>query len=128
MTMVSLIARRREYPVADQFQEYVLPRSRGQCILAVATPFIVIGGILSGVYSNGLRELQWFTAILCMFMRSLPFSRVKDMLFRTTCIIECNPIGCGHGNGFCLVATLSGVPKLLTAFLFEYTDNKYRCC
>ena len=63
MTMVSLIARRREYPAADQFPGIrVAARAGLNAFWPLLTPFIIIGGILSGVFTlRKLQELQWFT-------------------------------------------------------------------
>ena len=105
MTMVSLIARRREYPVADQFPGIrVAARAGLNAFWPLLTPFIIIGGILSGVFTptEAAGAAVVYAAILCMFMRSLPLSRIKDMLFLNSGIIECYPTGCGHGNSFCL--------------------------
>ena len=47
------------------------------------------------------------------------------MLFRTAVSSSVILLAVGMATVFAWIATLSGVPKLLTAFLFEYTDNKY---
>jgi tripartite ATP-independent transporter DctM subunit len=128
MTMVSLIARRREYPVADKFPGLrVAARAGLNAFWPLLTPLIIIGGILSGVFTptEAAGAAVVYAALLCMFMRSLPLARIKDMLFRTAVSSSVILMAVGMATVFAWIATLSGLPKLLTAFLFEYTDNKY---
>lgn len=128
MAVVSIIARRRKYPVADKFPGMRAAARAGlDAFWPLLTPIIIMGGILSGVFTptEAAGAAVVYALILCACMKSLPLMRVKNMLFRTAVSSSVILLAVGMASVFAWIATLSGVPKLLSAFLFEYTDNKY---
>lgn len=128
MIVTSIIARRRNYPVADKFPGLRAAARAGlDAFWPLLTPIIIMGGILSGVFTptEAAGAAVLYALILCFFMKSLPLVRIRNMLFRTSVSSSVILLAVGMASVFAWIATLSGVPKLLTSFLFEYTDNKY---
>ena len=128
MFVTSIIARKRNYPVADRFPGMRVAAKAGlDAFWPLLTPIIIMGGILSGVFTptEAAGAAVVYAVVLCIFMKSLPLTRIKNMLFRTAVSSSVILLAVGMASVFAWIATLSGVPKMLTSFLFEFTDNKY---
>ncbi|NQV98222.1 MAG: TRAP transporter large permease [Rhodospirillales bacterium] len=128
MVATSIIAKKRNYPVADRFPGVrVAARAGLDAFWPMLTPIIILGGILSGVFTptEAAGAAVVYALIICMFMKSLPLARFKNMLFRTAVSSSVILLAVGMATVFAWIATLSGLPKSLAEFLFQFTDNKY---
>ena len=127
MFVTSLLAKRRNYPYAERFPGMrVAFRAGLDAFWPLMTPVIILGGILSGVFTptEAAGAAVVYAVIVCFFMKSLPMQRVKNMLFRTAVSSSVILLAVGMASVFAWIATISGLPSKLTTVLFGLTENK----
>ena len=127
MVLTKFLGERRNYPKSGQ------RATMGEMWTAfkgafwpLMTPVIIIGGILSGVFTptESAGAACFYALVLSIFfMRSLPVSEIPQLLLRTGLIASTILLIIGTSSVFGWVATVSGVPQALGKALFTITEN-----
>ena len=127
MVLTKILGERRDYPKSGH--RATLPEIwtafRG-AFLPLLTPIIIIGGILSGVFTptESAGAACFYALFLSLFvLRTLAFSEIPQMFLRTGLIASTILLIIGTATVFGWVATVSGVPQALGQAVFQITEN-----
>ena len=126
MLVTSILAKRRNYPVSHQFPGVrAVAQAGGRAFWPLLTPVIILGGILSGVFTptEAAGAAVVYAIIVCIAMRSLPLSRMHNILLRTAISSSVILLAVGMAAVFAWVATISGLPGKLSALTLSVTDD-----
>ncbi|WP_282606192.1 TRAP transporter large permease [Pelagibius sp. Alg239-R121] len=127
MAVTAVIARRRNYPKANRRATVVeVGRAGFDAALPLLTPVIILGGILSGIFTptEAAGAAVVYALLLSTFvMRTLTFQHFSKLLLRTAVASSIILLAVGTANVFGWVATISGIPTKLTGFVFSITDD-----
>ncbi len=129
MVCTSLIARRRSFPKAERMAppREILTSFR-HAFLPLMTPVIILGGILSGVFTpTEAAGAAVAYALLISFVvtRSMQLRDLPQILLRTGISAATILLVVGTATVFGGIVTLSGFPNKLAQFVFGITDNPY---
>jgi tripartite ATP-independent transporter DctM subunit len=129
MIVNHFVAKRRDYPVAEHRAPLIeVARSFRGAFWALVAPFLILGGILAGVFTptEAAAAAVLYAAIVSLLVtRELPLIEVPNILYRTAVISAALLLVVGTAMIFSWVASLSGFTGRLGAFLFSITDNPY---
>lgn len=129
MLAVGVMARRRDFPRrAERASAPELWRAGRSAFLPLLTPVIILGGILSGVFTpTEAAGAAVAYALLVSFVitRDLRVADLKGVLFRAGIASATVLLVVGMATVFAGIVTLSGLPATLTAAVFGLTDNPY---
>lgn len=94
---------------------------------ALAMPFIIVGGIASGMVTDA--ELGVLAALYALFVgvvitRELTLQRIFDSLKETVVTTGVVLFILGAASLFSWLLTVSGVPQMIIKGIFAYTDSK----
>ena len=129
MTMTVFLARRRSYPKrehrarpAEQWHAF-----RG-AFLPLLTPVIILGGILSGVFTptEAAAAAVVYALLLSLFVtRSLKLADLPRVLLRAGLSSAAILLVIGAAVAFGWIAAVSRIPDALGSALLAVSDNKY---
>ncbi len=129
MMATSIISRRRNFPKRDR--RATLPEMghafRG-AFLPLLTPVIILGGILSGVFTPteaAGAAVAYALAVSFLFIRVMRFRDLRGVLLRSGVSAATVLLVVGTATLFAGIVTLSGFPNKLAGFVFGLTDNRY---
>ncbi len=129
MVVTSIIAKKRNYPKADKRASLREVGKAGfDAALPLMTPIIIMGGILSGVFTptEAAGAAVVYALILSsVVMRTIDRQRFVKLLLRTAVASSVILLAVGTASVFGWVATISGIPTKLTTLVFSITDNPY---
>lgn len=121
------ISRRRNYPRAAQRAPIrEVGRHFGSAFLPLMTPFIILGGILSGIFTptEAAAAAVAYAVLLSMFVtRTLPIREIPEMLYRAGLTSSSILLVIGAATVFGWVTSLSGAPAVVTNMLTGISDN-----
>jgi tripartite ATP-independent transporter DctM subunit len=123
------VAKRRAIPVAAErapLREVV--RAFRGAFWALAAPFLILGGILGGVFTptEAAAAAVFYAFIVSLVVtRELNLADMPEILYRTAVISSALLLVVGTAMIFSWVASLSGVTGKIGAALFSITDNPY---
>lgn len=129
MLVTALMARRKNFPKRDSrasFKE-IWEAFRG-AFLPLLTPFIILGGILSGVFTptEAAGAAVAYALLLSFFvLRTLKISDLPGVLYRTGVASSAILFVVGTATVFSGIVAISGLPGKLGDFVFSITDNIY---
>ena len=127
MVLVKLMADRYDFPVASRRHTW---GERGQASLKaffpLLTPVIILGGILSGVFTptEAAAVAVAYALIIGLFvLRTLKFSELGDVLSKAGITSAVVLLLVGAAMSFKTVVSLSHAPELLAEFILTLTEN-----
>ncbi len=127
MVATFVIARRRDYPkTARMATPLEMATAFWGALLPLLTPVIIIGGILSGIFTptEAAGAAVLYALLLSLFgLRTLALRDLPAILLRAGVAASAILLVVGTATVFGWVATLSGVPTKLSAALFAISDN-----
>lgn len=127
MVVAWLISSRRNYPKKDQRVPLAeLGASFRGAILPLLTPVILLGGIVSGVFTptEAAGAAVFYAFVLSAFvLRTLPWREVPDMLFRSGLVAASILLIIGAATVFGWIASLSGFSNWLAGALFSISQD-----
>jgi tripartite ATP-independent transporter DctM subunit len=127
MTVTGIIGKRRNYPKAERrASASEIWAAFKTAFLPLLTPFIILGGILSGVVTptESAGAAVFYALFLSLFiMRTVKFSDLPGMFYRTGLVSSSILLIIGSASVFGWVATVSGVPQEIGRLLFTMSDN-----
>jgi tripartite ATP-independent transporter DctM subunit len=123
------IAKRRNYPVATRMAP--LPEI-GRAFLgafwALIAPFLILGGILSGIFTPteaAAAAVVYALLVSSLMMRNLCLAEMPNVLYRTGVISGALLLVVGTATIFSWLASLSGITNKLAALLFSISQDPY---
>ena len=127
MLLTSYLARVRNYPVASERATWP---ERGvafrKAFLPLLTPVILLGGILSGVFTptEAAAVAAGYAAVLALLvLRTLRFEDLPAVLFRAAVSSGVILLLVGMAVAFAALMTLTQAPVRLTDFVLGISDN-----
>jgi tripartite ATP-independent transporter DctM subunit len=129
MIMTSFLARRRNYPKSERrAPPKEVATAFGHAFLPLLTPVIILGGILSGVFTptEAAAAAVAYALILSLLVtRTLEIARIPDMLYRAGIASSSILFVIGAATLFGWVTSLSGVPTAVSGILLGVSDNPW---
>jgi tripartite ATP-independent transporter DctM subunit len=127
MVYVGIIAKNRGYPVAERLKFSVAAKTVLQAVPSLLLIFIVIGGILGGIFTatEGSAIAVCYTLILSLIYRSLDAAKLKKILLATveTTVIIVFMISVSTIMSFVMAYTR--LPDSIGNSILGLTQNKY---
>jgi len=125
--MVWWIARKRNYPTDVAFRLATIKSTFKQAFLPLMTPVIIVGGIVSGVFTP--TEAAICAAAYAIFLgvvvyRSLTVRRLSVIAIETIEITASIMMIVGAASVFAWILTSNQIAALFGDFLLGFTDNK----
>lgn len=127
MILCYIIAVKRNYPKEELVPAREIPKIVWEGSLSLLTPVIIIGGIVSGVFTatESAAIACVYAFVLTFFVyRDIPLSRIFTILqntFRTLAIVF---FLISSASAFGYVMVLQGVPGMLTDLLLSMSSNQ----
>ena len=127
MTVNAIISNRRKYPrAAQRAPAKEIGRGFISAFFPLLTPVIILGGILSGVFTptEAAAAAVAYAVLLSIFVtRTLPLREIPEMLYRAGLASASILLVIGAATVFGWVTSLSGVPSAITGLLAGISDN-----
>ncbi len=127
MAVTAFISHKRKYPrAAERASGTVIRKSFISAFFPLMTPVIILGGILSGVFTptEAAAAAVAYAIILSIFVtRTLPLREIPEMLYRAGLTSASILLVIGAATVFGWVTSLSGVPAVVTGLLTSVSDN-----
>lgn len=129
MIATKFIAKKRGFPMRESRAPVrEVATSFGHAFLPLLTPVIILGGILSGVFTptEAAGAAVAYAFIISFFiLRSLRIRELGPIFLRTGVASAAILLVVGTATVFGGIVTLSGFPTQLGQFVFGLTDNPY---
>jgi len=129
MGMNAFISHKRQYPRASQRAPMrEIGTSFVSAFLPLMTPVIILGGILSGVFTPteaAAAAVAYALVISMLVTRTLPLREIPEMLYRAGLTSASILLVIGAATVFGWVTSLSGAPAVVTGLLTSISDNPY---
>lgn len=127
MVVTAFLGRRRNYPKAEKRAslENVWDAFKA-AFLPLLTPVIILGGILSGMFTatESGAAACFYALFLCLFvLRTLKLSDFPRILLHTGLVSSTILLIIGAATLFAWVATISGVPQQFGQLIVGVTDS-----
>ncbi|HWR09503.1 TRAP transporter large permease [Sporomusa sp.] len=128
MTVAYIMAQKRNYPISDPVDRKDIPRIVFDGLLSISPAFIILGGIISGVFTateSGALAVVYSFILAFGFYRDVPVTRMWSVLKRTlrTVLMVYFLIAASAAFGY-VMAYLS-IPDMITSWFLSISDNKY---
>jgi tripartite ATP-independent transporter DctM subunit len=123
-----IIARKNDYPKGEV---NTLRQALKICVDALwglMTMFIILGGILSGVFTaneSASIAVVWAFFVTMFVYRDYKWSDLPKLVHRTVKTVTIVMILIGFAAAFGYIMTLMQIPMKVTAFFTSVSDNKY---
>lgn len=129
MIVTAIIAKKRGFPKRDSRStaKEVWVAFRG-AFLPLLTPVIILGGILSGVFTPteaAGAAVAYALLLSILVLRTLKLRDLPDVLYRTGVASAAILFVVGTATVFSGIVAISGLPGKLGTFVFSITDNIY---
>ncbi len=128
MLITRFIAVKRHYPQGRRYSWGERGVALRQAFLPLMTPILLLGGILSGIFTP--TEASAFAAayalVISLFiLRTISVKELPDVLLKSAMTSGAVLLLVGAAVAFSFVITISGIPRTLTEALLSLTQNKY---
>ncbi|MCY4469861.1 MAG: TRAP transporter large permease [Thiotrichales bacterium] len=129
MVVTAFISKRRNYPKAHQRATLLEMATAGRrALLALLTPIIIIGGIVTGVFTptEAASVAAGYALVISLFVqRSLEFKDLPGLFRRAAVSSAAILLVVGTATAFAWIATVSQVPVKISSFIFGFSENPY---
>ncbi|MGA1153580.1 MAG: TRAP transporter large permease [bacterium] len=128
MVMTRFIAIKRNYPMGEKKTWGERGVAFRHAFFPLMTPVLLLGGILSGVFTP--TEASAFAAayalIISLFvLKTISFKQLPEVFLKSAMTSGAVLLLVGAAVAFSFVITISGIPRTLTEALLDLTENKY---
>jgi tripartite ATP-independent transporter DctM subunit len=128
MTMCLVIARRQNFPKGDVIPLRQALKISFEAIWGLLTMVIIMGGILSGVFtateSASVACLYAFVVTMLVY-RDYKWRDLPKLMHRTVRTVAIVMILIGFASGFGYIMALMQLPAKVTEFFLTISDNRY---
>ena len=127
MIMVAYIAHKRNYPRSDSFSIRVLGHSFKGAFLSLVTPGIIVGGILTGLFTPTEAAIGAvvYAMFLGLFYRTLTFKRLVSISMETIDTSATIMMIIGAAAVFAWILTSNQIAVLFTDFVTTNLSSKF---
>jgi tripartite ATP-independent transporter DctM subunit len=127
MLMNGFLAKKRNFPrAAERAPMREVGTAFGSAFLPLLTPVIILGGILSGIFTPteaAAAAVAYALLLSVVVTRTLPLDRIPGMLYRSGLASSSILLVIGAATVFGWVTSLSGAPTVITSLLTGVSDN-----
>lgn len=122
------IAKKRGFPVGESIPLRQALRIAGDAMWGLATMVIILGGILSGVFTateSASIAVVWAFFVTMFIYRDYKWRDLPKLLHRTVKTVSIVMILIGFAASFGYIMTLMQIPLKISTALTAFTDNRY---
>ncbi len=122
------IAKKRNFPKGDVIPLRQALKICGEAVLGLFTMVIILGGILSGVFTateSASIAVLWAFFVTMFIYRDYKWSELPKLMHRTVKTVTIVMILIGFAAGFGYIMTLMQIPLKITGVLASLSDNRY---
>ncbi len=123
-----VIARRENYPKGEVIPLRRALKIAGEASWGLMTMVIILGGILSGVFTaneSAAVAVVWAFFVTMVVYRDYRWRDLPKLVHRTVKTVTVVMILIGFAAAFGYIMTLMQIPLKVTAFFTGFSDNKY---
>ena len=127
MGMVAYIAHKHNYPRSDSFSVSFLAVSFKRSFLSLVTPGIIVGGILTGVFTPTEAAIGAvaYAFFLGLFYRTLTFKRLVSISMETIDTSATIMMIIGAAAVFAWILTSNQIALIFADFITDHFTSKY---
>jgi tripartite ATP-independent transporter DctM subunit len=121
-------AKKHNYPKGEVIPLKQALKICGEALWGLMTMVIILGGILSGVFTaneSASIAVVWAFFVTMFIYRDYRWSDLPKLMHRTVKTVTIVMILIGFAAAFGYIMTLMMIPLRVTSFLTELSDNKY---
>jgi tripartite ATP-independent transporter DctM subunit len=122
------IAKKRNFPIGEVIPLRQALRIAGDALWGLATMVIILGGILSGVFTateSASIAVLWAFFVTMFIYRDYKWRDLPKLMHRTVKTVSIVMILIGFAASFGYIMTLMQIPLKITTALTTFTDNRY---
>jgi tripartite ATP-independent transporter DctM subunit len=122
------VAKKRNFPVGESIPLRQALRIAGDAMWGLATMVIILGGILSGVFTateSASIAVLWAFFVTMFIYRDYRWRDLPKLVHRTVKTVSIVMILIGFAASFGYIMTLMQIPLKITTALTSFTDNRY---
>jgi tripartite ATP-independent transporter DctM subunit len=122
------IARKRNFPKGDVIPLRQALKICGEAVLGLFTMVIILGGILSGIFTateSASIAVLWAFFVTMFIYRDYKWRELPKLMHRTVKTVTIVMILIGFAAGFGYIMTLMQIPLKITGVLASLSDNRY---
>jgi tripartite ATP-independent transporter DctM subunit len=122
------IAKKRNFPKGEVIPLRQALRICVEALWGLATLFIILGGILSGVFTateSASIAVVWAFFVTMFIYRDYKWSELPRLVHRTVKTVSIVMILIGFAASFGYIMTLMQIPLKVTGFFAALSDNRY---
>jgi tripartite ATP-independent transporter DctM subunit len=122
------VARKRNYPKGRVIPMAEALRICGDALWGLMTMVIILGGIMSGVFTateSASIAVVWAFFVTMFIYRDYRWSDLPKLMHRTVKTVSIVMILIGFAASFGYIMTLMQIPLKITALLTSLSDNRY---
>lgn len=122
------VARKRNFPKGRIIPLSEALRICGDALWGLMTMFIILGGIMSGVFTateSASIAVVWAFFVTMFVYRDYRWSDLPKLMHRTVKTVSIVMILIGFAASFGYIMTLMQIPLKITALLTSLSDNRY---
>jgi tripartite ATP-independent transporter DctM subunit len=122
------IAKKRDFPKGEVIPLKQALRICVEAMWGLATLVIILGGILSGVFTateSASIAVVWAFFVTMFIYRDYKWSELPKLVHRTVKTVSIVMILIGFAASFGYIMTLMQIPLKVTAFFASVSDNRY---
>jgi tripartite ATP-independent transporter DctM subunit len=127
-TYCLIIARKRNFPVGEAMPLKQAIKIAIDALWGLATMVIILGGILSGVFTateSASIAVLWAFFVTMFIYRDYKWRDMPKLMHRTVKTVSIVMILIGFAASFGYIMTLMQIPLKITTALTTFTDNRY---
>lgn len=127
-TLCLIIAKKRNFPKGEVIPLKQALKICGEAVLGLFTMVIILGGILSGVFTateSASIAVVWAFFVTMFIYRDYKWSELPKLMHRTVKTVTIVMILIGFAAGFGYIMTLMQIPLKITGVLASLSDNRY---
>ena len=128
MVMCVAFAHRRNYPKGERIPFRQALKLLGEALWGLMTVVIILGGILSGVFTateSAAIACLWAFFVTMFIYRDYKWSELPKLMCRTVKTVTIVMVLIGFAAAFGAVMTWMQLPDRITTFFTSISDNKY---
>jgi tripartite ATP-independent transporter DctM subunit len=123
-----VIAKKRNFPKGDVIPLRQALKICGEAVLGLFTMVIILGGILSGIFTateSASIAVLWAFFVTMFIYRDYKWNELPKLMHRTVKTVTIVMILIGFAAGFGYIMTLMQIPLKITGVLASLSDNRY---
>jgi tripartite ATP-independent transporter DctM subunit len=128
MLLCLIIAHRKKYPKGEPITLKQAGRIAYEAVWGLVTVFIILGGILSGVFTpteSAAVACVWAFLVTVFIYRDYRFRELPHMIGRVVRTVGMVMIMIGFSVAFAYMMTLMRIPAMATEFFVSISSDKY---